>query len=172
MSIRIPLKTVLDYDDGVATSGTGVVSSTAGGVAKQFTLPQDTDNVVVKLTASVLAGGVSVTYQTTDDGGTTWYDVGRTSIVSNANNDKAEWLSIPVISPGVRTFTSIFATGSIQTLVTTPKNTAASSLGINEVSGLPVMGLVNRMFFQYTSAVTSVIAARVRVMANSQANSN
>ena len=81
-SIRLPLTTVLDYDDVGQTGATSV----AGGVAKTFKIPQDADNIVVKLTASVIAGAVSATLQTTDDGGTTWYDVARTSVVSNANN--------------------------------------------------------------------------------------
>ena len=80
MSIRLPLKQVLDVNNSTVNA-TGP-ASTAGGVAHTFDLPQDTDNVVVKLTASVLAGGVSATLQTTDDGGTTWYDVARTSIIS------------------------------------------------------------------------------------------
>lgn len=101
MSIRIPLLSVLDYDD-VGNVGAGSVN---GGVAKTFQLPQDCDSVVVKLTASIIAGGVSATLQTSDDGGTTWYDVSRTSIVSNANGTTAQWLSSPVMGIGVRTTT-------------------------------------------------------------------
>ena len=63
MAIRLPLTTGLDYDD----AGQSGVTSVAGGVAKTFRLPQDTDNIVVKLTASVIAGAVSATFQTSDD---------------------------------------------------------------------------------------------------------
>src|SRR3990167_3706425 len=98
MAIRLPLTGALDYSD----AGT---SSVATGTIKTFQLPQDTDNVVLKLTASIIGGGVSATFQTTDDGGTTWYDVARTSIVSNANATTAQWLSIPVEGVGVRTTT-------------------------------------------------------------------
>src|SRR3990167_2988837 len=100
MSIRLPLKTVLDVNNS-AINATGP-ASTAGGVAHTFDLPQDTDGIVVKFTASVLAGGVSATLQTTDDGGTTWFDVGRTSIISNAVSENAQWLSVPVTGFGYR----------------------------------------------------------------------
>lgn len=152
---------VLDYNDAGQTGATSV----AGGVAKSFMLPQDTDNVVVKLTASVIAGGVSATFQTTDDGGTTWYDVARTSIVSNATNNNPQFLSIPVISPGVATGQT-FATGSIVSQGI--GNVAASSLGVSQISGLPIMGQLNRVFLRYTAAVSSTDLARVQVRANNQ----
>lgn len=164
MGIRLPLTTVLDYND-VPQTGAG---SVAGGVAQTFILPQDTDNVVVKLQASVIAGGVSATFQTTDDGGITWYDVARTSIVSNTGQSvlggghtNAEWLSIPVVGLGVRTAQagSVFgSTGSA----------AASILASKTVSGLPIMGQLNRVFLQYTAAITSTDLARVQVKVNNQ----
>lgn len=170
MSIRLPTQTVLDYNDVGQTGATSV----AGGVAKSFILPQDTDNVVVKLTSSVIAGGVSATFQTSDDGGTTWYDVARTSIVSNANNQNAEWLSIPVIGVGVRTGSlnaSVVATGSVfssGSVYGATGSSAASTLGQLSVSGLPIMGANNRVFLRYTAAVTSTDLARVQVKVNQQ----
>lgn len=163
MAIRLPLTTVLDYND-VPQTGAG---SVAGGVAKTFTIPQDADNVVVKLTASVIAGGVSATFQTTDDGGTTWYDVARTSIVSNANNTTAEWLSIPVVGAGMATGVAGYpAAGSILTVGI--GSAAASTLGVRQVSGLPIMSPTGRIFLRYTAAVTSTDLARVQVKVNSQ----
>jgi hypothetical protein len=160
MGIRFPLKTVLSYDDAGQTGATSV----AGGVAKTFTIPQDTDNVVVKLTASVIAGGVSATFQTTDDGGTTWYDVARTSIVSNANNTTAEWLSIPVNGYGVAT--GVNQANSILSVAT--GSAAASSLGVRQISGLPILSSKGRVFLRYTSAVTSTDLAKVEVKVNSE----
>lgn len=162
MGIRLPLQTVVDYND---TPQTGA-GSVAGGVAIPITLPQDTNNVVVKLTASVIAGGVSATFQTTDDGGTTWYDVARTSIVSNANNTTAEWLSIPVIGAGMATGVNGFPTASILTVGI--GSAAASTLGVRQVSGLPIMSQVARVFLRYTAAVSSTDLARVQVKVNSQ----
>lgn len=158
--------TVLDYNDTPQTGATSV----AGGVAKTFNIPQDVDNVVVKLTASVIAGGVSATFQTTDDGGSTWYDVARTSIVSNANNTTAEWLSIPVVGVGLNPIVKSTANvGSI--LGGSPGSAAASTLGNRQISGLPLLSQFNRVFLMYTAAVTSVDLARVQVKVNSQAPS-
>lgn len=168
MAIRLPLKTVLDYDD----AGNVGATSTAGGVAKTFFLPQDSDNTVVKLTASVVGGGVSATFQTTDDGGTTWYDVARTSIVSNANGTTAEWLSVPVVGVGMRTTVQAVASvGSHNQPVSVLGATgsaAASSLGMKQVSGLPILSQQNRIFLQYTAAVSANALARVQVKTNSQ----
>lgn len=175
MGIRFPLKTVLSVDTPLTATGP---ASTEGGVAHRFLLPQDTDNVVVKLQASVMVGGVSATFQTTDDGGTTWYDIARTSIISNANGTTAQWLSIPVIGVGVRTGVvrpSVVAAGSVVSFGSVygaSGSAAASSLGQLEVSGLPVLSPTNRIFLQYTGAVTSIISETLRVYANSEAQSN
>lgn len=170
MSIRLPLTTVLDYNDSPQTGTTSV----AGGVAKTFTIPQDTDNVVVKLTASVIAGAVSATFQTTDDGGTTWYDVARTSVVSNANTTTAEWLSIPVIGIGARTNPNIGSVVAVGSTIASgnsygaPGSAAASSLGQKQVTGLPILSQLNRVFLIYTAAVSSTDLARVQIKVNSQ----
>lgn len=170
MSIRLPLKTVLDQNNSTEV-GSGP-ASTAGGIGYAFTLPQDTDNVVVKLRASILAGGVSATLQTTDDGGTTWYDVARTSIVSNANGTTAEWLSVPVCGPGIQNTVfgqaSTLGNTNVTTVMRTTGSAAASSLGVSGYSGLPILSQQGRIFMRYTNAVTSVISERITVSANSQ----
>lgn len=169
MSIRLPLKTVLSYDDAGQTGATSV----AGGVALPFVIPQDTDNVVVKLSASVIAGAVSATLQTTDDGGTTWYDVARTSVVSNTGASilgggdiNAAWLSVPVIGAGVATNSGFPVAACI--VSSGIRNTAASSLGNNQVSGLPILSQQARVFLIYTAAVSSTDKALVQVKVNSQ----
>lgn len=179
MGIRFPLKNVLGYNQ-TTENGAGVAvgnASTAGGVAKTFTIPQDTDNVVVKLTASIKGGGVSATFQTSDDGGTTWYDVARTSIVSNAGaaTGTAEWLSVPVVGIGARTNTAIGSVIIADSVIAANGasygaigSSAASSLGVKAVSGLPIMGTYNRVFLRYTAAITSIINEGVQVYANSE----
>lgn len=162
MSIRLPLKTILSFDDVGQTGATSV----AGGVAKTFDIPQDADAVVVKLTASVIAGAVSATLQTTDDGGTTWYDVSRTSVVSNANNATAVWCSGFVNGTGLATAQNGFPTASILTVGI--RSTAASTLAANQVSGLPIMSQRGRVFLMYTAAVSSTDLALVEVKVNSQ----
>ena len=161
MSIRLPLKK-FQFDDSSDT-GTG---SVAGGIPHTFNLPQDTDNVVVKLTASVAGTGISATLQTTDDGGTTWYDVARTSIVSNANSDTAQWLSVPVngsgVATGVNKANSILSAGI--------GSAAASTLGSQQVSGLPVLSQFSRVFVIINGNVTSAASNSIitEVQVNSQ----
>lgn len=165
MSIRLPLQGILS-----AVGGNEVgAGSVAGGIPYPFMIPQDTDNVVVKFTASVV-GGYSATFQTSDDGGTTWYDVQRSSVVSNANSTTAEWMSVPVISPGVNSFSSVVATGSVVTVTTTIGSSAASTLGVGEVSGLPILSVQNRIFVRITGNVTSAAsnAYVAQVKVNSQ----
>lgn len=168
MSIRLPLTTVLD----VTTTDVGT-ASVAGGLAFPFKIPQDTDNVIVKLSASVVAGGISAVFQTSDDGGTTYYDVARTSIVSNSGattvaGSRAEWLSIPTISGVPRNIvtTSLISTGSLVGVVFNG-NAAASTLGQGQSSGLPVIGLQNRIFLIHTGTA-SANSTRVQVSVNQQ----
>lgn len=160
MSIRISQTGVLDYND----SGNVGAGSVAGGVAKSFLLPQDLDNVTVKMTASVVGGGVSTFFQTSDDGGTTWYDVARTSIVSLANATTAQWLSVPVVGGGQRT--GVVQSASVITAGI--GSAAASTLGSQQVSGLPIMGINNRVFIVYTGNITANDGVRVVVRANNQ----
>ena len=170
MGIRLPLRTVLAVDNDIIATGP---ASTAGGVAHTFDIPQDTDNVVVKFRASILAGGVSATLQTTDDGGSTWYDVARTSIVSNANAVTAEWLSAPVVGYGfksaVQAQTSVAGSTNVAVALNTIGSAGASTLGQRENSGLPILSTRNRIFLRYSNAVTSIISENVDVMVNSQA---
>jgi len=166
MSIRLPLQTVLD----VTTTDVGT-GSVAGVLTFPFKIPQDTDNIVVKLQASVVGAGISAVFQTSDDGGTTYYDVARTSIVSNSGatavaGSAAQWLSIPVISGGVNPIvTSNANAGSI--LGGTIGSAAASTLGSRQVSGLPVLGIQNRIAIIETGNITSQ-SSRVQVLVNSQ----
>ena len=172
MGIRLPLTAVLSFSSGLIATGP---ASTAGGIGRTFTIPQDADNIVIKYTASVMGGGSSATLQTTDDGGTTWWDVARTSIVSNANATvTAEWLSVPVIGTGVKSgivAPSVVATGSVQSFGSVygaSGQAGASTLGQLAVSGLPIMSPLGRVFSRYTAAVTSILGETVTVYVNSQ----
>lgn len=165
MAIRLPLQTVLD----VQNNGNIGTSSVSGGIATEFTLPQDTDNVVVKLVASVAGGGVSAVLQTTDDGGTTWYDVARTSVVSNAVSGTAEWISVPVVGAGVRTGVTFGGASIISAGI---GSAAASTLSQGQVSGLPIMSQRGRVFIISTAGVTGVTSVRTQVKVNSQSSSN
>lgn len=164
MSIRLPLQGVLDVTH--TNQGT---TSVAGGWAYDFKLPQDTDNVIVKFLPSVVAGGMSACFQTSDDGGNTYFDVARTSVASNnAVGAAPEWLSIPVLSSGVNPIVRAnAAAGSI--LGGSIGTASASTLGSRQVSGLPVLGIQNRIFLQSVGNATA-INSRVQVLVNNQSN--
>lgn len=162
MAIRFPLQGVLDR----TITGNFGPNSVAGGVAIPFTIPQDTDNVLVKFTASTVGGGVSATLQTTDDGGNTWYDVARTSVVSNTGGEQnAAWAAGTVINPGQATgFTQ-----SASVLTVGIGNSAASTLGAQQVSGLPVMSQQARVFLIASGNPNNAAnTVRARVYVNSQ----
>lgn len=157
MSIRFPLKNIRVTDTGDLGAG-----SVAGVAAYQITLPQDTDNVVMKLTSSVGGATVSATFQTTDDGGTTWYDVVRTPSVGIANNTVANWANVPVVgSNSMKILPSSIVGGAIG-------SAAASTLAANSSSGLPILSQQARIAFIYTGNVTSNDLAQVDIKVNSQ----
>lgn len=160
MAIRLPLQTVLD----VQNNGLIGAASLAGGIATTFDIPQDTDNIVVKVVASTAGAGVSVFLQTTDDGGTTWYDVARTSIISDGAN--AAWLTAGTTSAGMSTAQNGFPTASI--LSVGIRNTAASTLAANQISGLPMLSQKARVFLKVEAAVNTVASVRTQVKVNSQ----
>lgn len=143
MSVRLPKQGIASFTDTTVGS-----ASVAGGIPHVFTVPQDTDNIVVKFTSSTIAGSASAVLQTSDDGGTTFYDVARTSIVSNG---LPQWISAATISNGVNT-QGITTGGSV--LSGTIGTAAASTLGQSQVSGLPILGTVNRVFVIHSGAAT------------------
>lgn len=162
MSIRLPLTTVLDVTDS-STGSTSVL----GGIAYPFKLPQDTDNCVMAFSPSVVTAGISAVFQTSPDGGSTWYDVARTSIASASPSGVGpQWVSIPTIAQAT-TRASIVATGSVIS-VNTIGTAAASTLGSGQFSGLPILGLQNRIFLIQQSGITASQGSRVQVLVNQQ----
>ncbi len=170
MSIRLPLKTIVSSDNSTEV-GAG---SVGGGVPIPFVIPQDTGNITVKFQASTVGGAVSAQLQTTDDGGTTWFAVGRTSIVSNANGVTAQWLSVPVEGFGVRTSgvnTSVVATGSVVSFGSvggTIGNASPSNLAMGAYTGLPILSQQARVIVQITGDLTASAVMLTEVKVNSQ----
>jgi hypothetical protein len=163
MSVRLPLQGVLDVTNTDLGAG-----SVAGGYAYPFKIPQDCDNVVVKFTPSVVTGHMGVILQTSDDGGTTWYDVARTSTLSLAV--RPEWISAPVISAGVNPIViSNAQAGSV--LGGTIGHAAASTLASRQVSGMPILGIQNRAFAILGGGATVNSGSRIQVLVNSQSSS-
>lgn len=167
MGLRKPLQTIGNFTAAASETGGG---SVAGGIPYTFTIPQDSDTIVVKFTASVAGGGYSALLQTTDDGGTTWYDVSRTSIVSNAVSGTAVWCSGHVNGVGIATAQNGFPTNSIMSVGI--RSTAASTLAANQISGLPILSDKGRVFIQISGNITNAAAntynAQVKVNSESQ----
>jgi len=157
MSIRIPSQSIKRF----TTTDLGA-ASVAGGVPFPLQIPQDTDNVVMKLTASVVGGTVSAVFQTSDDGGSTYYDVVRTPATAVANNTVALWANVPVLgSNSMKIIPGSIAGGSIG-------SAAASTLAANSASGLPILGIQNRVFVIYTGNLTTNNGVNVDVIVNNQ----
>lgn len=169
MSIRKPIK-ILSYND----SGDVGAGSVSGMTTKTFNIPQDTDNIVMKVQASLVGTSASFTLQTTDDGGTTWYDVVRSKLVTVANNTVADWCSVPVVGFGQRTFVNgASSTTSGQTAASiggTTGSAAASTLGAGQYSGLPIMDTFARVGIIFTGNVTTNDKLQVDIYANNQSN--
>lgn len=147
MAIRLPLKGLLDETHSASSVAT---------TAYTFTIPQDTDSVVVKLaSATTTGGGVSATLQTTDDGGTTWYDIARTSVVSAVNSTTAEWI----------TATTVSNAGAVG-------RAGASTLGVGAESQLPILSPLGRVQLIYSTAGMANGGVRVQVMTGSQSASS
>lgn len=172
MSIGLPIVAALDQTDS-STGSTSVL----GGIAYSFKLPQDTDNVVMTFAPSTVGAGISATFQTSPDGGNTWYDVVRSSIATNAGAtpasgnrpDAMQIMSIPTIAqPVVRA--SVVAVGSVIAVNTAGASASASTLGSGQYSGVPILGIANRVFLIQQTGITASQGTRVQVLVNQRAN--
>lgn len=137
MAIRKPLKIFSTTQTGVADIGV------------EFDVPQDVESLIFKLwtAATVLdAGSVDIYVQTTDDGGTTWYDCGHFIQVTTAEITKAaaNWMVVPVSG----TVVAQNANGYVG--VCTAKSIAAS-----KNTGLPILDRHVRIYFDYATAATN-----------------
>lgn len=169
MAIRLPLQTVLDYNDSGNVGATSVVSKT-------FMIPQDTDNVIVKVPVASIAGTnptADVYLQTSDDGGTTFYDVLRLpTITGTIANAGAYWGSAPVSGIGIRSSsspTASTASGTTQvSVLSVTGNASVRGLGAGQVSGLPILGQFGRVQISYGGTLTANNGMQVQVKVNSQ----
>lgn len=164
MALNQPTKAILD----VSNTDLGG-ASVAGGYAYTFNLPSDVTTIAVRWRPSVTTGHFGAILQTSPDGGSTYYDVARTSTISAANAVTAQWLTASTIMPGVRT-----AVIQSSSMISAGIGAAgASTLGSQQVSGLPLMGTANRMFLILGGAADVNDGSRVEVFATGQmANSN
>lgn len=177
MGIRLPTQTVSDKTFGPNT--TPGSDSVLGVTPQNFYLPTDIENCLVKVYQASVSGtgAISVLFQTTDDGGTTWYDVARSPLYGSANGatsiltGTAMWMSIPVSGEANRNLglnSSVIGVGSVITTGVTG-TTAASTLAAGQKSGLPLLGVLNRICLMYSGNITTNDGVKVRVLTNQQA---
>ena len=174
MAIRLPTQTVLDHTVSSTDRGSGSVTAT-GGISLPFLVPQDTDNIIVKFSPSLVGATVSATLQTSDDGGSTYYDVLRTPTLA-VSTSAPIWASAPVCGMGIRPNAKIGSVVAVGSTIASGSvfgvtgSASASTLGAGEVSGLPILGVQNRIFLVYTGDITagSFNYTRVKVLVNSQ----
>lgn len=147
--IRFPLTTVFSK----TTNATVSTDST-------FVLPNyDFDSITAKFTAASFSASEGSTFkcyiQTTDDGGTTFYDCARFSLsttngtITNAN---AKFINIPV-SVGTAAYIG---------------NTSSGSITTDTVSGLPFLSNSGRVRWTLTNCNTAVISVTISLLANNQ----
>lgn len=168
MAINKPTAGVLDYTLVTTDVGAG---SVAGGWALPFNLSSDVTTVTVRFRPSVITGNMSAVLQSSPDGGTTYYDIARTSVISVANATTAQWLVGSTIVPGINP--KVVGTGLTGSVLGGAIGAAgASTLGSQQVSGLPLLGTANRVFLIMGGGVTQNDGCRVEVFANGQISNN
>lgn len=170
MGIRLPLTTVLDYNDAGNTGATSVVSAT-------FTIPQDADNIIVKVPVASI-NGTAPTYdiylQTTDDGGSTWYDCLHLPTITGTtiSNVNALWGSTPVIGMGMRSTASpaaSTASGTTQVSILTVTGSASMrGLAPGQNSGLPILSTFGRIQLSLGGTIAANNGVQVQVKVNSK----
>lgn len=127
MSIRLPQQT--------AQRLTLTLSTGAGD--NNVSLPQDTDNVTIFAWCTVLgATSIDLYFQTSYDGGTTWYDLANTQFAATVTQANARVLSFSTLGQKAKTGA---LTGS------NVGNAASSSTVTNNYTGLNLMGQLLRV---------------------------
>lgn len=152
MAIRLPsvVKQITD------TTTTGVTNY-------DFLLPQDTDNVVVKLYTGTFTGTnptLDVYVQTTDDGGATWYDMGHfPQSVAAVSKSAAQWAFFSTLGGPKRTQgASVLDIG----------NATSSSIGVGQYTGLPLLGQLMRIAVKIGGTQVANAGTVITVLANNQ----
>lgn len=163
MAINNPVRVLLD-----ATNTSVGAGSVAGQFTYDFIVPTDVNTIAVRWRPSVITGHMSATLQTSPDGGTTYYDVARTSVMSIANANTAQWLVGTTVGTGLRT--AVIQSASV---ITAGIGTAgASTLGSQQTSGLPLLGQQARIALIMGGGVTVNDGSRVEVFATGQQGNN
>lgn len=148
MSIRLPQQVVFSQD----------LSISSGTSAQVVNLPQDTDNITVFAWCTTMGATSDDLYiQTSFDGGSTWYDMGNTQFVGTVVQSLARIMNFSGIGAKAKTGA---LTGS------NVGNAPAASTLANNVTGVPLLGQLIRVYHAIGGSGASVI--NVRIVANNQ----
>lgn len=146
MSIRFPLQVVKSITD----------TATTGTVNYPFLVPQDIDGVVVKVYTGTFTGTnptLDVYFQTTDDGGTTWYDVAHfPQFTAAVTKQLANWITIPVNC----------------NVKTVPSTSGTSQLAASLITPIPLLSKECNIVVKYGGTQLTNGGVEIRVLANSQ----
>lgn len=146
MSLRFPLTVVKSITNTRTSAGTDNYA---------FFLPTDLDSLVVKLYTGTFTGTsptIDIWVQTSDDAGTTWYDVAHmTQLVAEVTKQNANWLSLPVVAHGTTTSVS-----------------GASTLAADKIATLPIMSKYMNIAVKIGGTQVVNAGVEIRVYANSQ----
>lgn len=148
MSIRLPQQVVFSQD----------LSISSGTSATNVTLPQDTDNITAVVWCTTMGATTDdVYFQTSYDGGSTWYDMANTQFAAAVTQANARILNFSGTAARARTNP---LTGS------TIGTAAAASTLTNNYTGVPLLGPLMRVYHLIGGSGASVI--NVRLIANNQ----
>lgn len=158
--LRYPTVNVLDYNDSGNVGATSVVSQT-------FTLPQDTDAVVLKVPVASIVGTdptVNVYLQTTDDGGTTYYDVCNLAVPNTVA------ASVLVVANASARWAVANTFGQARQSSVITGNASVRGTAGNQYTGLPIMSRQGRVQIAYGGTITTNNGLQVQVKAHQQSN--
>lgn len=159
MALRLPLQTVLDYNDSGNVGATSVVSKT-------FTIPQDSDNIVLKVPLASVNGTapvVDIYLQTSDDGGTTFYDVAHLGLPSTVTS------SVLAVTNAKALFVANSSQAVNASVISAP---SIRGLAVNTASGLPMLGTIGQVQIAYSGTITTNNGVQVQVKVNNQSSSS
>jgi hypothetical protein len=141
-------------------------NTVAGTYTYPFTIPQDTDEIIAKISLASTWSGANasqVTIQTSEDGGTTWRDVSNTNIgaatvAANMNNLNAHFIAIACANAGTGRGASNYI-GSVAASSLIAATVAASAVGVT--SGLPMLGTLGRVSIVLGTTATGGINVQI-----------
>lgn len=134
-------------------------STAAATTTYTFTIPQDSQSLLAKVWLAGTyssSGNTTITFQTSEDGGTTWRDAASTTIGGNItaatmNNQNAHFIDIGCIGTSDRGVANYIGSVAASTLALA----AVTGSAIGTTSGLPMLGTLGRVQVTYTATVST-----------------